>query len=78
VVRRRCEQDRRVIWVEITPVGRELLARLDQPVEDLTQQLFRPVPLEQLQQLTELLNTLYSQIPEKEPEDRSPTAERGR
>jgi len=78
VVRRRCEQDRRVIWVEITPVGRELLARLDQPVEDLTQQLFRPLPLEQLQQLTELLKTLYSHIPDEEPEDRSPTAKRGR
>jgi MarR family 2-MHQ and catechol resistance regulon transcriptional repressor len=64
VVRRRCEQDRRVIWVEITPAGLELLSRLDQPVEELTQRLFAQFSIEQLQRLTELLEALYSSIPE--------------
>jgi MarR family 2-MHQ and catechol resistance regulon transcriptional repressor len=64
VVRRRCEHDRRVIWVEITVVGLELLSRLDQPIEDLTQQLFRSLPVDQLKRLTGLLDTLYSTIPE--------------
>jgi MarR family 2-MHQ and catechol resistance regulon transcriptional repressor len=74
VVRRRCEQDRRVIWVEITRVGLDLLARLDHPIENLTQQLFRPLPIDQLRCLTELLDTLYSHIPDEEPGDRHPAA----
>lgn len=67
VVRRRCAEDRRVIWVEITTVGLELLSRLDQPIEDLTQQLFRQLPMEQLQRLTEGLDTLYSTLQDEEP-----------
>jgi len=69
VVRRRCEQDRRVIWIEITPFGLELLARLDHPVEDLTQHLFRPLPADQLRRLTELLDTLYLSISDEESGD---------
>src|SRR5262245_11939826 len=32
VCRRRCDNDRRVVYVEITPKALELLARLDEPV----------------------------------------------
>jgi DNA-binding MarR family transcriptional regulator len=69
VVRRRCEHDRRVIWVEITPGGLELLSRLDQPIEDLTQQLFRHLPVDQLRRLTEVLDTLYSTMHDEGPGD---------
>lgn len=67
VVRRRCEQDRRVIWVEITSVGLELLSRLDQPIDDLTQQLFCRLPVEELQRLTEGLDILYSTLQDEGP-----------
>ena len=77
VVRRRCDQDRRVIWVEITAVGLDLLARLDSSVEDLTQHLFRPLPHDQLRRLTELLDTLYSSIPDEVPGDRGRSVDRG-
>jgi DNA-binding MarR family transcriptional regulator len=77
VVRRRCDQDRRVIWVEITPVGLDLLARLDSSVEDLTQHLFRPLPHDQLRRLTELLDTLYSSNPDEVPGDRGRSVDRG-
>ena len=39
VTRDRSTEDRRVVFVAITPKALELLARLDQPVDDLHKQL---------------------------------------
>lgn len=35
VTRRRCVEDRRRVWCNITPPGLELLARLDKPIEEV-------------------------------------------
>lgn len=54
VERRRCTDDRRVIYIELTPKGAELLARLDQPVLDLHHQLLGHLSETQLKQLSSL------------------------
>ena len=38
VTRRRCEEDRRVVYVEITAQALKILAELDQPLEELHMQ----------------------------------------
>jgi DNA-binding MarR family transcriptional regulator len=35
VTRRRCTEDRRRVWCNITPSGLDLLGRLDQPIEEV-------------------------------------------
>ncbi|MCY2963540.1 MAG: MarR family transcriptional regulator [Planctomycetota bacterium] len=55
VVRRRCVQDRRVVYVEITPLGMKLLAELDQPVLALHTQMVGKLSQPEVKQLSRLL-----------------------
>lgn len=55
VARVRCPADRRVVWVELTPAGDELLERLDDPVLELHQRQLGHMGRGQLDQLNRLL-----------------------
>lgn len=55
VVRRRCEEDRRVVFVEITEAGISLVEQLDRPVQELETELFGHLQERELKQLTRLL-----------------------
>ncbi len=55
VARRRCTEDRRVVYVEITPPGRELLQQLDEPVAQLHQALIGHLSRSELKELSRLL-----------------------
>ena len=55
VARKRCPDDRRVIYVEITPEAIELLARLDGPVQDLHKALLGHLSRIELRELIRLL-----------------------
>jgi DNA-binding MarR family transcriptional regulator len=55
VERRRCERDRRVVFVRILPPGLELLARIDAPIRALPERLFAQLSAAQLAQFNELL-----------------------
>ena len=55
VARKRCPDDRRVIYVEITPKAIELLARLDGPVQDLHKALLGHLSRTELRELIRLL-----------------------
>jgi DNA-binding MarR family transcriptional regulator len=56
LARRRCTEDRRVVFVEITPEALDLLGRLDEPVAALHKRLIghlSPAELRELSRLTE-------------------------
>jgi len=55
VARRRCTEDRRVIFVEITSKGRAVLSQLDQPVLDLHEKLMGHLSERELRGLIGLL-----------------------
>lgn len=55
IERVRCEQDRRVVYVSLTDKARQLLARLDQPVEDLHHRLMGHLSHAELKELSRLL-----------------------
>lgn len=55
VERRRCEEDRRVVYVEITPAALELLQRIDQPLADLHKELLGHLSRQELKDLSRLL-----------------------
>ncbi|WP_437227935.1 MarR family winged helix-turn-helix transcriptional regulator [Planctomicrobium sp. SH661] len=55
VSRHRCEEDRRVIFVDLTPRAKTLLAELDQPVRDLHEQLIGHLTKSELAELSRLL-----------------------
>ncbi len=55
VRRNRCEEDRRVIFVELSDKARDLLKQLDQPVLDLHHRLMGHLSPEELSELTRLL-----------------------
>ncbi len=55
VTRERCTQDRRVVYVDLTPKGRELVNRLDQPLSDLNQKLLGHLSVNELKELNRLL-----------------------
>ncbi|WP_425396337.1 MarR family winged helix-turn-helix transcriptional regulator [Aeoliella sp.] len=55
VERRRCEQDRRVVYVEITSPAKKLLARIDKPLEKMHKQLLGHLSRSDLKQLSSLL-----------------------
>ena len=67
VVRRRCTEDRRVIFVEITAAGRALLGRLDQPVLDLHRQVMGPLSDAELKKLIRLLERIRGSTPDEAP-----------
>lgn len=55
VERKRCEKDRRVIYVALTDKGAEILARLDQPVLALHKKLMGHLPQSELKTISRLL-----------------------
>jgi DNA-binding MarR family transcriptional regulator len=55
VVRSRCRQDRRMVFVKITPPALELLARLDKPVLDLHKRTLGHLTRAELAELNRLL-----------------------
>jgi len=55
VARDRSTEDRRVVFVEITPKALDLLARLDQPVHDLHKKLVGHLTQAELRELSRLL-----------------------
>jgi DNA-binding MarR family transcriptional regulator len=55
VTRDRSTEDRRVVFVEITPKALDLLARLDQPVDDLHKKLIGHLTQAELRELSRLL-----------------------
>jgi DNA-binding MarR family transcriptional regulator len=56
VERIRCEQDRRVVYVAVTPQGMDILAALDEPVLELHQQLLGHLGQRDLRELNQLLD----------------------
>ena len=56
--RRRCEEDRRVVYVVLTPAGRKLLARLDGPVDALHRRQFAHLGRAEVRALAGLLAKL--------------------
>ena len=63
VVRRRCSEDRRVVYVELTDKARELLAKMDEPVMQMHRQLIGHLSPQQLKQLSRLLEQARRSIP---------------
>lgn len=55
VRRKRCADDRRVVYVEITKKALALLKKLDQPLADLYQQLLGHMTHDELRELSRLL-----------------------
>jgi DNA-binding MarR family transcriptional regulator len=55
VTRQRCTEDRRVVYARIQPKGLEVLAALDEPVQQLAPQMFAALSNAELQQLNDLL-----------------------
>ena len=51
----RCENDRRVVWVNLTKDGKALLKRLDQPLSEILQANLSHLSQEDLKTLSELL-----------------------
>jgi MarR family 2-MHQ and catechol resistance regulon transcriptional repressor len=63
VVRRRCDEDRRVVFVEITPAALALLKRIDKPLEELQQQLVGHLTPAELATLSRLLTKVRQPVP---------------
>ncbi len=62
VERTRCEDDRRVVWVSLTPKGRELMKELDRPVMALHQKQLAHLGVRKLRLLHELLEEARSEV----------------
>jgi DNA-binding MarR family transcriptional regulator len=55
VRRERCSDDRRVVYVQITPKGLDLIGKLDGPVGELHRKLIGHLTRAELKELTRLL-----------------------
>ena len=55
VSRERCTQDRRVVYVDLTPKGKELVNQLDQPLSAHKQKLLGHLSATELKELSRLL-----------------------
>jgi DNA-binding MarR family transcriptional regulator len=55
VERKRCDQDRRVIYVAITPQAMEILAEIDEPLNELHKGMLGHMTSDELTTLTRLL-----------------------
>lgn len=55
VSRERCTEDRRVVYVDLTPKGKELVSKLDQPLHALNQKLLGHLSAAELKELSRLL-----------------------
>jgi DNA-binding MarR family transcriptional regulator len=62
VARRRCTEDRRKVWCRITREGRDLLDRLDAPVAEADDGLFRSLQPDEIDRLIDSLDTLRARI----------------
>jgi DNA-binding MarR family transcriptional regulator len=60
VKRRRCEEDRRIVYVEITKKASHLLKRMDKPLDALHQELMGHMTSAELKQLISLLDKARS------------------
>jgi DNA-binding MarR family transcriptional regulator len=58
VTRRRCSEDRRVVYVEITDKGLTILKQLDDPVENLHKSLVGHLSRVELKELSRLLEKI--------------------
>lgn len=66
VARRRCEEDRRVVYVDITDKALGILKQLDQPLEELHQSLIGHLSRKELDQLSRLLEKARQTVEESE------------
>ncbi len=66
VERQRCDQDRRVVYVNLTEKARKLLAKMDQPVMDLHHSLIGHLTKAELKELSRLLEKARASIAEDE------------
>ncbi len=66
VNRRRCEEDRRVVFVEITPAAKKLLKRMDDPLLQMHKQLTGSLTLTELKELTRLMEKIRADIEDSE------------
>ena len=64
VVRCRCEQDRRVVYVEITSKALKVLGKMDEPVSELHRNLVGHLTRKELKELIRLLEKARSPIAE--------------
>ena len=62
VIRRRCQEDRRVVYVEITPAAKKLLKQIDEPLLTLHKQLSQALTQGELTELSRLTAKLRSGI----------------
>ena len=66
VERHRCDQDRRVVYVNLTDKARKLLAKMDQPVMDLHHSLIGHLTKTELKELSRLLEKARAFVVEDE------------
>lgn len=66
VTRERSTEDRRVVFVAITPRGLDLLGRLDEPVEALHRRLVGHLSQAELRELIRLLEKARQPLPESD------------
>jgi MarR family 2-MHQ and catechol resistance regulon transcriptional repressor len=60
VVRKRCNEDRRVVFIDITPAGLELLAKIDQPLYEAHKQVLSMLSEDEMRTLSRLLEKIRS------------------
>jgi MarR family 2-MHQ and catechol resistance regulon transcriptional repressor len=63
VARRRCDEDRRVVYVAITPAALALLKRIDKPLDELQKQLVGHLTPAELATLSRLLTKVRQPVP---------------
>lgn len=62
VARERSKEDRRVVFVSITPAGTKLLGQLDQPVLDLHSEILKPLSEPETRELVRLLEKVRTSL----------------
>ncbi|MBX3427213.1 MAG: MarR family transcriptional regulator [Pirellulales bacterium] len=67
VTRRRSAKDRRVVYVQLAPKARKLLARLDHPVKKLHQRLLGHLTQTELKELSRLLEKARQSVATDDP-----------
>src|SRR5262245_38550275 len=65
VARRRCSEDRRVIFVEITATGLEILRQVDRPLEALHEKVMGHLTSAELRELIRLLDKVREPLSEE-------------
>lgn len=67
IKRERCSEDRRVIYVELTAKGKDLVNQLDQPLADLHHALLGHLSTSELKELTRLLEKARASLDTEQP-----------